>query len=83
MRQRERKIYKEKQKEKKTQDKKKKKMENRSGKRDVSSTGFLLETKLFAKANMKSTFIFMCISISTRVVIVERKRPCACAEEFR
>ena len=38
--------------------KKKKKMENSSGRRDVSSTGFLLETKLFAEANMKSTFMF-------------------------
>ncbi len=72
---------------KKTQNKKKKKTENRSGKRDASSTGFLLETKLFAEANMKSTFMFMCYSsVSTRVVVVvvvERKQPCACAEEFR
>jgi hypothetical protein len=35
---------------------------------------------------MKSTFMFMCNSVSTRVVVlvvVERKRPCARAEEFR
>lgn len=55
----------------------------------LSSTGFLLETKLFAVANMKTTFMFICSGVSTRVVlvvdvvVVERKRPCARAEEFR
>lgn len=81
------KKYKEKQKEKTQNKKKKKTEENRSGRRDVSSTGFLLETKLFAEANMKSTFMFMCSSsVSTRVVVVlvvERMRPCARAVEFR
>jgi hypothetical protein len=58
----------------------------------------LLKTKFFANANMKSTFLFICSNVCRLDVVVgtddeneneddddvvERKRPCARAEEFR